>query len=321
MPGNGYWTAAAGRAQGGAMIVITAPTGLIGHQVLADVLAGDEPVRVVVRDPAKLPAAVRDRVEVVTGSHGDPAVVDRAFTGADAVFFLPPPQPGAATVDDAFAGFARPAADAVARLGVPHVVGISALGRGTPVADRAGYVTATLAVDDLFAATGTAYRALTMPSFMDNVARQVVPIRDHGVLYGIDDPDRPAPTVATRDIAAVAAALLRDRSWTGQEERPVLGPEDLAPVDQVRIIGEVLGRPVRYERLPDAAWTQRMTGNGMSPAMAAGWVEMGVAKNAGLDGGVVRTAEWSTPTTFRRWCAEVLAPAVGVQPGTAAQTA
>jgi uncharacterized protein YbjT (DUF2867 family) len=44
------------------MIVITAPTGNIGHQVLANVLAGDEPVRVIVRDPAKLPAGVRDRV-------------------------------------------------------------------------------------------------------------------------------------------------------------------------------------------------------------------------------------------------------------------
>jgi uncharacterized protein YbjT (DUF2867 family) len=33
------------------MMVITAPTGDIGHQVLGNVLAGDRPVRVIVRDP------------------------------------------------------------------------------------------------------------------------------------------------------------------------------------------------------------------------------------------------------------------------------
>jgi hypothetical protein len=56
------------------------------------------------------------------------------------------------------------------------VVGISALGRG--VVANAGYVTASLAMDDLIAGTGVAYRALTMPSFMDNTLRQVEPIRD-----------------------------------------------------------------------------------------------------------------------------------------------
>ncbi|MBP2326895.1 hypothetical protein JOF56_007280 [Kibdelosporangium banguiense] len=43
---------------------------------------------------------------------------------------------------------------------VVHVVGVSALGRGTPVGDRAGLVTASLAMDDLIASTGVAYRAL-----------------------------------------------------------------------------------------------------------------------------------------------------------------
>jgi len=51
------------------MIVVTAPTGHIGSQVLSTLLQHDEAVRVIVRDPDRLPAEVRDRVEVVTGSH------------------------------------------------------------------------------------------------------------------------------------------------------------------------------------------------------------------------------------------------------------
>ena len=39
--------------------------------------------------------------------------------------------------------------------------------------------------------------------------------------------DRKLPTVATRDIAAAAARLLLDPSWSGVGEVPSLGPEDL----------------------------------------------------------------------------------------------
>lgn len=52
---------------------------------------------------------------------------------------------------DAYTGFTRPAAEALTAHGVGHVVGVSALGRGTPLADRAGLVTASLAMDDLIA--------------------------------------------------------------------------------------------------------------------------------------------------------------------------
>jgi len=37
---------------------------------------------------------------------------------------------------------------------------------------------------------------------------------------------------------------------------------------------------------------------------------MARAKNEGLDNGVQRTPENSTPTSFRQWCQEVLKPAV-----------
>jgi uncharacterized protein YbjT (DUF2867 family) len=69
------------------MIVLTTPTGDIGHQVLAHLLDHREPVRVIARDPSRLPASTRERVEVVQGSHDDLDVVTKAFAGADAVFW------------------------------------------------------------------------------------------------------------------------------------------------------------------------------------------------------------------------------------------
>ena len=294
------------------MIVITTPTGNIGHQVLDHVLAGDQPVRVIVRDPARLPAGVRDRVEVIHGSHGDPQVVTRAFDGADALFWLKPGDRGAVSAETAYVGFTRPAAEAMRRQGVKRVVDVSALGRNTKYADQAGYVTALLAMDDLIAGTGVAFRALTMPSFMDNLLRQARVIKEQGMFFDMISPDIKLPTVATRDIAAVAARLLVDDCWTGQQEVPVLGPEDLSHNDMAAVISEVLGTPVRYQQVPGEAFKDQLTGFGVSEAMAQGMLDMMIAKDNGLDSGIARTPQHATdtPTTFRQWCEDTLTPAV-----------
>lgn len=294
------------------MIVITTPTGDIGRQVLTALLdrPGGEGIRVVVRDPARLPQAVRDRVEVVTGSHGDPEVVDRAFTGADAVLWVVPPDPRASSLHAAYSGFTRAAAQAFIAHGVTHVVGVSALGRGTPVADHAGLVTASLAMDDLIASSGVAYRALANPSFMENLLRQVRSIRDQGVFVDTVAADRRAPTAATRDIAAAAVGLLTDRSWSGTGELAVLGPEDLSADEMARIMTDVLTTPVRYQRQTLEESAAALTGYGMGAAFVTGMVDMMRAKDEGLDAGVARTPQTTSATTFRQWCEQVLSPAV-----------
>ncbi|HEX3790341.1 MAG TPA: NAD(P)H-binding protein [Pseudonocardiaceae bacterium] len=292
------------------MIVVTTPTGQIGGQVLDRLVAAAVPVRVVVRDAARLPESVRDRVEVVEGSHGDLDAATKAFAGAEAVFWLAPGNRQAATLTAAYLDFTRPGAEAMRSQGVSRVVGVSALGRGTPVAGHAGHVTASLAMDDLIAGTGVHYRALTMPSFMDNVLRQVELIKSQGVFTDLVAGDHKAPTCATRDIAATAVELLLDDSWSGVGEVPVLGPEDLSGNDLARIMSDVLGRPVRYQQVPAAAHKDRMMGFGLSEAVAQGLVDMGAAKDAGLDNGVARTAGNSTATSFRQWCEDTLKPAV-----------
>ena len=292
------------------MIVITAPTGLIGHQVLGNVLGSGEPVRVIVRDPSRLPAQARERVEVVQGSHGDGDVVDQAFADADAVFWLVPPDPHADSVEAAYVDFTRPASESFKRHGVQRVVGISALGRGTAAAAHAGLVTASLAMDDLIASSGVSYRALTMPSFMDNLLRQVPAIKNRGIFATPVSADRKLPSCATRDIAATAARLLVDQSWSGTGHVAVLGPEDLSYNDMARIMSEVLDQPVHYQQIPAQALKDRLTGAGMSDAMAQATVDMMVAKDQGLDNAEPRTPESTTPTSFRQWCEDVLKPAV-----------
>jgi uncharacterized protein YbjT (DUF2867 family) len=292
------------------MIVMTTPTGQIGSQVLGKLFDSGEELRVIVRNASNIPARIRDSLDIVEGSHGDAAVVNKAFSGVDAVFWLVPPDPRAPSVDAAYVGFTRPAAEAFERHGVGRVVAITALGRGTPWADRAGYVTGSLAMDDLIAASGVGLRALCNPSFMDNTIRQVPSIRDQGMFFSPIAGDRKLPTVATRDIAAAAARLLLDASWTGFEEVPLLGPEDLSFNDMAEVMSDVLRREIRFQRTTFEAYKERFVSLGMSDAMAQGMTDMAWAKSEGLDNGVPRTPENSTPTSFRQWCEQVLKPAV-----------
>ncbi|MFE9445484.1 NAD(P)H-binding protein [Streptomyces sp. NPDC006602] len=294
------------------MIVVTTPTGQIGREVVSRLLDARDasvPLRVIARDPVALPPQVRDRAEVVQGSHADPAVLKEACQGADRVFWLVPPTPGADSVEGHFRAFTEPLCEVIGQQGVERVVAVSTLGRG--VAKNAGQVSASLAADDAIAATGVHYRALCAPFLMENLLHQAQSIRDAGVLRVSLAPDRVLRTCATRDIAAEAARLLLDDSWTGQEDVPLVSPDDLTPEGMAGVISEVLGRPVHAEFAPIAEQKARMIRFGATEAWAQAYADMVDAQN---DQGFYGASQPSTPdlapTDFRQWCEEVLKPAV-----------
>ncbi|SDB74407.1 Uncharacterized conserved protein YbjT, contains NAD(P)-binding and DUF2867 domains [Agrobacterium fabrum] len=289
------------------MIVITAPTSQIGSKVVNTLIEANAPLRLILRDAAKLPDHVRDRAEIVLGTHGDASVVDRAFEGAHAVFWLAPP-PWAQSLEDAYLSFTNSAAEAISRHSVPRVLSITAIGRGTDWHERAGPVTASIRMDDLLMSTGAAFRALAMPSFMENTARQVGVMKEKGMFFGPIASDRKLPFTATQDMAVAAARLLVDHSWSGQQEVPLLGPEDLSFDDQAAIISEVTGHPVRYQQISYDQFKQQFLARGASESVAQGYVDMYRAKEEGIDNTAARTPEATGHTSFRAFCEENLMP-------------
>ena len=289
------------------MIVVTTPTGQIGSQVVQNLLAANEAVRVIARDPAKLPAEVRAKVEIVQGSSDDEAVLMRALDGAESLFLLVPPS---FTTNDDMAyhlQFAVPTCRAIRSHGVKRVVAVSAVGRRVSI--PAGVVTASLAKDVEIERTGVDFRALWCPGFMENMLRSIPSLKQQGIFVGPNKPDLRAPHVATRDIAASGARLLLDRSWKGQGGLGVFGPEDLSCNDMAAIMTEVLGKPIRFQSVSGEAYQAQLIKFGASEAFAKSLVEMYAAKNQGLDNSEPRTRENTTPTSFRQWCEEVLKPA------------
>lgn len=288
------------------MIVVTTPTGQIGQQILDNIFDSTEAIRVIVRDPSRLSPRVRKRVEVVQGSHDDIAVVTKAFEGADCVLWLVPPNSRAENPMSYYLNFTRPASEAIMSQGVKRVIGVSSLGHdfGIP----AGLLSPAFAMDDLIKTTRVNYRALRMPFFMENLLHQVDAIKSQGMFFMANFSDYKLATCATRDIADVAAKLLLDNSWTGQDSVSVVGPDDLSPNDMARIISQVLEIPVRYQQLPSADYKATMMQYGMTEGWAQGLIDMAAAQDQGIYNNESRDAQ-RTPTSFIKWCEEVLKPA------------
>ncbi|MGW0095943.1 NAD(P)H-binding protein [Streptomyces sp. NPDC003328] len=297
------------------MIVVTTPTGQIGRQVLdhlldaGDALDGTTDIRVIAREPERLSARVHECVEVVRGSHADPDVLEEACEGADRLFWLVPPAPQADSVEGHFRAFTESLCETIARHGLERVVGVSTLGR--TVAKNAGQVSASLAMDEAIMATGVHYRALCPPFLMENLLGQAASIRDAGVFFLSMTEDRVLRTCATRDIAATAARLLLDGSWTGQHDVPLVGPDDLAPGGMADVVSEVLNRPVRVQLISSSDYRAAALRRGASEAWAQALADMTDALNEqGFYGADAPSTPESAPTHFREWCEEVLKPAV-----------
>jgi uncharacterized protein YbjT (DUF2867 family) len=289
------------------MIVLTTPTGNVGGQLLVDLLdAGTEPLRVIVRDPSRLEDAVRGQVEVISGSHDDPAVLDRALDGAEALFWLVPPSMRASSAEEYYLSFTRPAVEAIRRHRVGHVVGISSAGWDWP--HPAGLLSAAHAMDAELEGSGAAYRSLGMGFYMENLLRPAPRLVSEGALSLPLVPDRPLALIATRDIAGVAAGLLLDRGWEGTDRIPVFGPDHLTPDEMATTISEVLGSQVTFEQADLEQVTASTIERGVPEGMVRDFAAMYRAQQDGIyDGDWVDASP--TPTTFRTWCETVLVPA------------
>jgi uncharacterized protein YbjT (DUF2867 family) len=228
--------------------------------------------------------------------------VTEALAGASDVFWLIPPDARSPSVEDHLLSFARPLCEALTSQRLVYVSGLTS--RQMPGR------TAGTAVDALIADTEVSCRVLRMPAFMDNILWQVQPIKHQGVFSYPVSGDRELPTCATKDIAAVAAGLLLDRTWTGQDSIPLLGAADLSYNDMARIMSEVLGRPIRYQQVPGESYQAALIEHGMSTPMAQWLTGLLARVDQGLYNAEPRTPESTTPTTFRQWCEEVLKPVI-----------
>ena len=199
----------------------------------------------------------------VIGDLADPASLDRAMKGADAVFLLSSAAPGELA-------WHRNAIEAAARAGVGHLVRSSIL--GADPASPARFVRDHGQADELLRASGVPFTILRPNFYMHNVTELWPPSLDPQGNYYAPAGEARISMVDARDVGAVAARVLAGEP-AGQA-RDVTGPEALSHAEAAVKLAATLGRPVRYVPVDDAAARSGMLAAGMGEWLADGLIEL-----------------------------------------------
>src|SRR5205807_9606897 len=100
------------------------------------------------------------------------------------------------------------------------------------------------AVEDAARASGLQWTILRSSDYASNSLAWAPQIRSTGVVYGAYG-DGATSTIHERDVAAVSALALMDAAHAGHTY-VLTGPQSLAQRDRVRLIGEAIGKEVRW---------------------------------------------------------------------------
>ena len=242
------------------MYAITGITGKVGGELARTLLADGRPVRAVVRDAKKGEAWAALGCEVALADMGDAAALTSAFTGAHAVFILPPPvfdpRPGypeaVAVIDSVVSALTatRPA----------KVLCLSTIGADA-VPDN--LLSQRTMMEAALQALPMALTLLRPAWFIENAQWDVASACDTGLLNSFLLPtDRAFPMVATQDVGRVAARLIQE-DWTGTRVVELEGPARVSPDGLAAAFARALGRPVRAVPVPRCSWEAIFRSQGM----------------------------------------------------------
>ena len=260
------------------VFTVTGSTGTIGTELARVLAERDVPVRAVLRDFSKTQQL--QNVAWVQADLGETDKLAAVLAGTDRLFVLTDNAPG-------FGRIQTDVIEAAARLGVRHVVKLSALG-------ASGHSRAPLArehwdVEQALQQTGMTWTILRPHSFMQNwlgdVARSV---REERTIYAAIGDGR-VPFIDARDIADVAAETLLDPDRHAGRKYVLTGGTAIGYADLAGALSDTLGEPVRYHAMSMEEARARMEAEGMAPASIESMLALAAYQKAG--GPTERTSE------------------------------
>jgi uncharacterized protein YbjT (DUF2867 family) len=261
-------------------ILVTGATGTVGRQVTAQLLEAGAGVRALTRGAAEFPPAVES-------VRGDLSVLDSLYAaveGVEAVFLVWP----FASVE-----------------GLEAVLAVVA-----KQARRVAYLSSAVVrehereAERLIERSGLEWTMLRPHAFAANTLRWAEQIRAESVVrepYG----QAAMSLVHERDIAAVAVRALTQDGHAGAAYE-LTGPDSLTQAEQARIIGEVIGRPVRWEEASPQDARRKMVARGWPPEAVDGILRAQAEMTIGPSPvtATVEEVTGSRARMFRSWVAE-----------------
>jgi len=217
--------------------LVTGATGDVGSKVVDRLLQrGDRP-RVFVRDREKARSRFGDRVDVFIGDLADPASLNPALEGVDALFLVNT-GPEIPARDEAAAKTAKAA-------GVKHLVKLSSMDVAQGLAIGAWHERGEAAIR----ASGISFTFVQPTGFMSNLMAWATSIKAEGIMRASTGDGRRA-FIHSDDIAAVATRALTTREYDGAS-LPITGPESLSFAEVTTKIGAAIGRRLQFQSISD----------------------------------------------------------------------
>jgi uncharacterized protein YbjT (DUF2867 family) len=291
------------------MYVVTGATGNTGRVVANRLLDQGKQVRVIGRNQERLHPFVARGAEASVADVSDQAALTRAFTGAEGVYVMIPPNATSQDFRSEQRRVAKAIAGALESAQVKHAVALSSIGAdkeaGTgPVAGLHEFE------EILNRVAGLNVLHLRAGYFMENTLGQAEAISKMGYAVGPLRGDLKLPMIATSDIGNKAAELLLALDFKGKQTHELLGQRDLSMDEAASIIGKAIDKPdVKYVQLPSEQIQPVFLQLGMSPNVAGLILEMAAGLNSGhMRALEPRTKENTTPTSFETFVKEEFVP-------------
>jgi NAD(P)H dehydrogenase (quinone) len=280
------------------MFTVLGITGKVGGAVAENLLAAGKTVRGVVRDPGKAKGWADRGVKLVQSAYDDVAGLAKAFSGAEGVFAMIPPDfapaPGLLDQKRTIAAIRR----ALEQAKPGKAVLLSSI--GSEELSGLGLITSTHLLEEAMRTLPIPVAYLRAGSFMENWLGALDHIRATGEMPFFYAPlDRKFPLVATRDIGLAGATVLQ-QIWTGQRVLEVDGPEGGTDLHEAAAaFGRALGHEVKAVQLPEAAWQSVLEAMGMPADRTGLYIEMVKSFNSGwIHFGNSGTEKFHGPTTI-----------------------
>ena len=289
------------------MICIFGASGNTGGAAAAFLLKKGKQVRVVGRQREKLAPLAKAGAESCVGDIESSGFVREALSGAEAAYLLIPPN--MATND--FRAYQTRVIDALAggieATGVRHVALLSSLGahhtQGT------GPIVALHDFEErLKRVAGLNALFLRAGFFMENVLMGLGSVRAQGIYSGFMPAEAAVPMIAPADIGSYAGGRLERLDFSGKSVVHLIGPKAIT-TELVGIIGQAIGKPVRYVQVSLGDVEQGLRQAGLSPSLVSAFMEMYRGAGQGLIAPEAGGSVVPMPTTFETFAKEVFAPA------------
>ena len=276
------------------MLLIFGANGRVGSLLVKQLLNHGERVRVFVRDQDKAQQLFSGQTDIVQGDLNDHQSIRAALTGVAGVFLNSPVSPNQVEQQNAVV-------DAAVKAEHPYIVKLSGLATyADSFVDSGRWHAQT---EQYLRQSGLDFTCLHPYFFMQNLGLQLDQIRNTGIIRSAV-PRAPIAMIDARDIASVAAHLLRNPLLAVGKTLPLTCHEALTYSEIAQIMSRTFDLPISFESISINQLEQNLIRSGQPDWHIRILLQFNKAFNEGLGGTVhpaVQDLLGRSPSTVGRY--------------------